>query len=252
LRREPRIVSERQRRLGARSSYIGSEVFIALVDPESAPYKDDIRQIAVTGWVTNRDLPLLLPSSHEESLVPERVTRSKAEDAKPPPALWRLDAAGPVQRVDCLRGPTRPVQRLPRGEIGWSLVSLLTLNHLSIAGVDPPGAAAALRSMLLLFGPEQNAAWKRMVEGLVAVRASAVTRRLPGAGRLTFGSGIDVQLDVDELAFQGGSAFMLGSVLERFLARHAAINSYTETTLRSSTRGLIKRWAPRSGAGPLL
>jgi type VI secretion system protein ImpG len=84
------------------------------------------------------------------------------------------------------------------------------------------------------------------------VQATPVTRRLPGRGRLVFGCGIDVQLEIDEAAFEGGSAFAFGAVLERFLARHAAINSFVQTNLRSTTRGMRMRWPARSGAGLLL
>src|SRR6478609_3554795 len=61
VRREPRLLSQRQRQNGARSSYIGEEVFLSLVDPRHAPYRDDVRQLSVAAWVTNRDLPTLLP-----------------------------------------------------------------------------------------------------------------------------------------------------------------------------------------------
>ncbi len=43
-RREPRLLSSRQKRKGPRSSYIGSELFIALVDANEAPYQADLRQ----------------------------------------------------------------------------------------------------------------------------------------------------------------------------------------------------------------
>jgi type VI secretion system protein ImpG len=69
---------------------------------------------------------------------------------------------------------------------------------------------------------------------------------------VTFGRGLEVTLDVDELAFQGGSAFLFGCVMEQFLARHVSINSFTETVLRSSARGEIMRWVPRCGDRPIL
>lgn len=240
VRREPRVPPRDERRLGGRSAYVGSELFIALVDPQHAPYEDDIRQLALTGWVTNRDLPLLLPAAQHEG-----------GEREAPPA-WRLDAPGPVRRVDCLRGPTRPVQRLPRGEIGWSLVNLLALNQQALVGMAPERAAAALRRLLHLFGPNPDPAWARRIEGVLALRAAPATRRLPGSGPLTFGTGVAVDLTLDDLAFPGGSAFLFGSVLEHFFARHAAINSFTQTTLRSAGRGLIHTWPPRCGRAPLL
>src|SRR5262249_50795610 len=48
VRREPRLMSEQQRRNGTRTSYIGTEVFIALVDPNEAPYAADLRQLSIS------------------------------------------------------------------------------------------------------------------------------------------------------------------------------------------------------------
>src|SRR5262249_62193137 len=61
VRREPRVLSEAQRRDGPRTGYIGSEVFLSLVDPSEAPYSGRIHQLAMDVLVTNRDLPLLMP-----------------------------------------------------------------------------------------------------------------------------------------------------------------------------------------------
>src|SRR5262249_40202015 len=46
-RREPRLVSPENKRRGTRSSYIGSEVFLSLVDAAQAPYGADLRQLSV-------------------------------------------------------------------------------------------------------------------------------------------------------------------------------------------------------------
>ena len=69
VRREPRLLSARQRLDGPRSAYIGQEVFLSLADPQNAPYREDIRQLSVTALVTNRDLPTLLPGSATTGVV---------------------------------------------------------------------------------------------------------------------------------------------------------------------------------------
>lgn len=232
VRREPRLLSARQKEQGLRSAYIGEEVYLALVDPGHGPYREDVRQLSVTAWVTNRDLPTLLP-------------RAAGNTARAPE--WRLESPGPVARVDVLRGPTRPVTRRPVGELGWSLVSHLTLNHLALTAESPQHAAAALRTTLGLYAPPEDTAWARQVQGVQALHARPVVRRLPFPGPLTFGSGVEVALELDDLAFQGGSAFLFASVLERFFARHAAINSFTQLTLRTPQRGEVMRWPPRIG-----
>ena len=87
-------------------------------------------------------------------------------------------------------------------------------------------------------------------------RVAPIVRRLPPAkgkaSTLAFGRGLEVALEVDEMAFEGGSAHMLGSVLARFFSRYVSINSFTETVLRSQNRGEINRWMPEWGARPTL
>ena len=114
------------------------------------------------------------------------------------------------------------------------------------------GGAAALRDILELYAPAGGMTAKRQVEAVRSVRVRAVVRRLPGAGALSFGRGVEIVIEVDELAFEGASAFLLGAVLEEFLARHVSINSFTETVLRSVGRGEINRWVPAWGKRPIL
>ena len=48
---------------------------------------------------------------------------------------------------------------------------------------------------------------------------------------------------VTPATLEGGIA----SVLERFFARHAAINSFSQLTLRTPQRGVVMRWPPTVG-----
>ena len=92
----------------------------------------------------------------------------------------------------------------------------------------------------------------KQIEGMRSVRTRPTTRRLPAAGPITFGRGVEVELEVDEFAFRGASPFLFGSVMDHFLARHVSINSFTETVLRSQERGEVMRWRPRCGSRPIL
>ncbi|MDE2372018.1 MAG: type VI secretion system baseplate subunit TssF [Burkholderiales bacterium] len=229
-RRDPRVPSASQRVHGARESgYLGEEVFIALAEPDHEPLSEGLRQLAVQAWVTNRDLPALLPPAG-----------SPGADA------WQLDAPGPVTRVLCLRGPTRPATRAPQGRIGWQLVALLAQNRLAL-GASETAAASSLRDLLRLFGTPGDAAWAHLCDGLLKLRSRQVVRRLPLPGPSSFASGIEIEIDVDEAHFQGASAFLLGMVLDRHFSRHAAINSFTQLTLRRGGRGATMSWPPRIG-----
>ncbi|MCH5377035.1 MAG: type VI secretion system baseplate subunit TssF, partial [Planctomycetes bacterium] len=61
LRRTPRLLSSKERRFGPRTSFFGSEVFLALVDGRDAPYRHSLNQLEVMTLCTNRDLPLNMP-----------------------------------------------------------------------------------------------------------------------------------------------------------------------------------------------
>jgi type VI secretion system protein ImpG len=92
----------------------------------------------------------------------------------------------------------------------------------------------------------------RQIDGVQSVRVKPVVRRLPLPGPIACGRGLEITLEVDDLAFQGGSAFLFGAVMEQFFARYVSINGFTETVLRSGARGEIMRWVPRCGERAIL
>lgn len=226
--REPRLLSEAQQKHGFRSSYIGSEVFISLVDPNEAPYRSDLRQLSVSTVCTNRDLPLHMP-----------LGAGKSD--------FTLDGAAPLEAIRCIKGPSRPYSPLSQGADAWRFISQLSLNYLSLQNTDERQGAAALRQLLDLYAAGNEAGFRKQVEAVVAVRTTPVVRRLPVSGPLAFGRGIRIELEVNEMGFQGGSAFLFGSVMERFFARHVSLNAFTETVLRSSERGEIMHGTARCG-----
>ena len=77
-------------------------------------------------------------------------------------------------------------------------------------------------------------------------------RRLRQKNGFNAARGIEVTLLFDEKAFEGTGVFLLGAVLDRFLAEYTSINSFTETVIETRQRGVIKRWPPRGGRGRLL
>ena len=59
--------------------------------------------------------------------------------------------------------------------------------------------------------------------------------------------GVEITVTIDEKAFEGTGAFLLGAVLERYFAEYSGFNHFTQTVIRSVERGEIMRWAPRMG-----
>ncbi|UVM55690.1 type VI secretion system baseplate subunit TssF [Pseudomonas sp. B21-012] len=231
VRREPRMLSSEQRRNGTRSTYMGSETFISLVDGQQAPYRHDLRQLGVSALCTNRDLALFM-----------NVGDGRSD--------FTLADSAPVAAIRCLAGPSRPRASHAHDNKAWRLISQLSLNYLSLT--EQGQGAAALRELLRLYGDSHDAALQLQIDGLREVSSKACTRRLPMPGPIVFGRGLEITLEFDENAFRGTGVFLLGAVFERFLARYVSINSFTETVLRTTERGEIMRWKAKPGRRPTL
>ena len=233
LWREPRLASTTVRRDGPRSGYIGSEVFVSLVDQQDAPYAENLRQLGAQLRCTNRDLPLFMPGGGAL-------------------AEFSMDCGRPLQSVRAVAGPTRPHSALREGGVAWRMLNLLSLNYLSLLDTDTSEAAAVLRDLLSRLPQGSDAGVRQQIESLQQVQARPVVRRHPVPGPIAFGRGVEIQLTVDEMGHTGASAFLFGAAMHHYLARHVSLNSFVETVLVSTTRGEIMRWAPHRGTRPVL
>lgn len=227
MRREPRMASEHILNNGSRSTYLGSEVFISLVDQRDAPFDRKLRQLGVDIVATNRDLPLLMQTGTDHDLRPV--------------------ASLPVDGVKIICGPTKPVPAIEEGHMHWRFISHLKLSYQSLAQPDPIENAVTLRELLGLYSALGNSILGNYNKGIIKCSLQQVTRRLPGQGPLIFGRGTAIHIEIDEIPFAGASPYILGAVLERYLAQQAGINSFSELKITSAQRGLIAHWPARFG-----
>jgi type VI secretion system protein ImpG len=231
-RRRMRQRSQKERLKNARTNYLGSELFLSLVDPSQAPYSAALSQLAVTATVTNRDLPLLLPGGGRN--------------------LFTLPDGGPIAEVRTPVPPTRPRPSPAQGDTAWKLISHLSLNYLSIADTEHGTGAEALRELIGLYAPEGDRVVQRHLEGITGVTSRPIVRWMKDDALSTAVRGLEITLQCDEDFFEGSGAYVLGAVLERYLRRHVTINSFTETVLKTQQRGEIARWRPQAGLGRMI
>ena len=231
VNRQRRVASEREKRLGRRSSYTGSEVFISLVDAKNAPYRPDLQQFGVKALCTNRDLPVQMPVG---------IGRTD----------FTMDQGGPWESIRCVGHQTVPQESYAQDDFAWRVISHMSLNYLSLADTENGTAAAALQSLLRLYADATDPGTRKQVEGVKAVHSSPVFRRITTAGGITFARGLEVAVTLDPAAFEGTGVFLLGAVLERFFARYVSINSFTETVIQVLEKGKVvevMRWPARTG-----
>ena len=151
-----------QKRRGSRSSYIGSEVFLSLVDATQAPFSGDLRQLSIQTLCTNRDLVLQMPIGLG-------------------PTDFSLDIAAPVTAIRVVSGPSRPYAPLADGAVVVAR-DQPSVAELSVARATrpPEQGAAALRDLLELYAASTDVSARRQIEGIRSVRVGRVVRRLRG------------------------------------------------------------------------
>ena len=89
LRRQPHRLSSRAQERGPRSSYLGHDVFVSLVDADNAPISASLRQLGLDLLCTNRDLPMSMPVGKKHT-------------------DFTIAVNAPVASIRCVVGPTTP------------------------------------------------------------------------------------------------------------------------------------------------
>jgi type VI secretion system protein ImpG len=231
VRREPRLLSETAKRSGSRSGYIGSEVFVQLVDQQDVPYSHTLKRIAPDLLCTNRDLSLLVPSGSIQDL--------------------ELTVSAPVGQVTILGGLTAPVPAVAERDITWRLISHLHLNYLTLTDLNATDGAQAMRDLLGLYSVLGRRGGDGQAEAVRSMRVTPMVCRVPQPGPIVFGRGVAIQAIVDATIFAGHSPWLFGAVLEQFMARHVGINSAIQFQLSTLQQGPFAEWPVRQGARPI-
>jgi type VI secretion system protein ImpG len=215
------------------SSLSGSDVFLEPFDPGFDAQSPADAVLSIEALCTNRDLAADLPFGGGR------------------PTLSLVEGLSAVSRITCVTAPTPSLRAPLRAQGFWPLVSHLSLGHLSVVGGQ--AGAGALREVMRLYDLRGSDETRAAIEALLSVTSAPGVARVPGARAGAFCRGLDVTLEWDAKAWNTGGLFLLATVLERFLALHATVNSFVRT--RSVLRGrpgFAAAGPPRAGAQVLL
>lgn len=234
IRRLERKRTARERRGESAARYAGTETYISLSPPGGGGDAGK-PELSVVAYCSNRHLAEFLPVGRggtdfrlRENAALEIAAVVAPTPPRDPPMLWRHENP----RVST------------SGRMAWRLVNLLNLNHLGVGRSD----GSALRETLSLFADLDDPVMERRIRGIRGVALREVVRRLPQRTGVGVARGIEVRLTLDDKAFEGSGAFLLGAVLERFFAEYVSLNHFVQTVVETTERGVIARWPPRSGS----
>jgi type VI secretion system protein ImpG len=162
-----------------------------------------------------------------------------------------FDAEGfaAAKTITALQRPTATLN--PSGSQGyfWRLISLLSLNYLSL---NEEGKTA-MQELLRLHNLTGTAACENQVGALLEMKAAPGFALVDSAYGLIPARGTQVEMTFDEQQFAGAGLYLFASVLDRFLAGYASMNSFAQLTAHSTIRKEpLGKWPPRAGTQALL
>jgi type VI secretion system protein ImpG len=216
----------------------GSEVFLAPHDPGFDPEHPGDTVLSVDALCLNRDLPTDLPFGGGR------------------PMLRLVEGIAAVSAITAVSAATTTLRAPLRDKKFWRLISHLSLGHLSVTG--GPDGAAVLKEVLRLYDFRDTAETRAAIDGITGIVSEAGVARAPDPPQIgqqprrrmppIFCRGLDISVEMEPRAWQVGGLFLLASVLERFFALNATINSFTRTKVVLRGRsGNAAAWPARSG-----
>lgn len=203
----------------------GTNMYLSFVDLDFSPAKPAQRSVFAHTLCTNRSLA----------------------DQVPDGAALQVEDAVPEAGILCLGKPTAQISPPLGGATLWRLVSHLSVNFLSLS--DDKESLAALREIFRLYSCYSHASIEQQIEGIRAVSCKSVVRRTGDDAWRGFCRGNEVTVSLDERYFVGSSAFLLGTVLNKFFSLYVSVNSFSQLVLKKvgDKEQVWKRWEPVGG-----
>ncbi|WP_227271919.1 type VI secretion system baseplate subunit TssF [Roseobacter weihaiensis] len=161
------------------------------------------------------------------------------------PRLSLVSALDAVAGIACLRAPTTHRGPAADADRAWSLISHLSLNHLSLDAAGAP----ALRDILRLYDPGDGPEMAQMIDAIDVLETNSGLGRVDGVTV----TGTDVLLTFDDSRISAAQAVFFGAVIDRFLGCYTTINTFTRLTLRMKNRtDTLARFEARAGEEALI
>jgi type VI secretion system protein ImpG len=233
---EPSLFWSARRELAQSAGLRGTRTWLSFTDRDFGPAMPDAPVVFASTLCTNRHLA--------EQLQPH--------------ATLEVEESLPIRALRLLHAPTPQIDPHLHGGALWRLVSSLSLNMLSLA--DGEASIDALGAILELYGHGALSEARAHARGIAGLTSRHATRRIAtplGHGMV---SGLKLTVSLDEESFVGRNPLLFAAVLDRFLALHAAVNSFTQLDLRAAAAASVRNrqggpwfvFPPRVGARIIL
>ncbi|RCU52729.1 type VI secretion system baseplate subunit TssF [Corallincola holothuriorum] len=211
----------------------GHETYLSVIDPEAQLVELEEEQrlvVDVTATCSNRNLASRLPFGVGQ------------------PKLQISAKADLIKSVRCLVPPTKPIRPALGEATRWQLMRNLCLNDFADGN-----SREILVDCLKLYDFTSSPQTASMIDAIHSVEVKPATSRVVSKGRVAFCHGSEVIIEFIEDELSGSQLFFFGSVLSEFFSLFAAVNSFTQLSIKLRYQNRhFHQWPAVSGGVPLL
>lgn len=207
-----------------KNSYKGSECYVLLTNQLKAIVDDELDQLSVTAWCSNRS-------------IPSEISWSLDQDLKMSNEAFKIDK---VKRKTSF---TQPISSPFENASLWRLMNLLSSNFVPLSLDDATELTQQIKNNLYLFYEISGSVpFKAQVNAIQNIKASKVRRIKRVDYQLTPVNGLFFEIIIDDMMMSHVHPYLWGRVLLEYLKSFVPINHYVEICLKNKNSTVIANY----------
>ncbi|MCF7352652.1 type VI secretion system baseplate subunit TssF [Vibrio sp. CK2-1] len=145
--------------------------------------------------------------------------------------------------------PTQTLRPVLDGSLLWTLISNLSLNYLSLLSKDALCSIFRAYDFKALVDRQAEKISQRRLDGIEKIESHPIDKIIRGRSV----RGLESVLYLNQSAFSSeGELYLFGTVLSRFFALYASINSFHQLTVINTNNNEKYTWNLQVGMQPLI
>ena len=205
----------------------GTEMYLSLTETESMKTDNDTVELGIDALCSNRNIPLEIPLA----------TKSKSD--------FDLSVQYPILGVKFIERISAPVYSHLNNTSNWAVINHLKIDYNSLSRKKNADNTEIVRDLLKLYADPRVLFDKKQILGLLSVKVDNSVKLIQNDLGVSFTNGLQFKVEFNEASFNDTSFLILANILHHLFKNGAPINSFVETIVNSSERGIVKKWTKK-------
>lgn len=210
-------------------SYKGNECYIMLNNQLKHIMDDDLTQLSVDLWASNRNLP-------------SEISWTLDQD------LHLNDESFKVSKIKRQMSFTQPIDIPTETVSTWRLMNLFSSNFIPIDLHDSQVLTQQIKNNLyVIYEITRNEAFKSQINAITHIEAKRTSQVQRVEGRLAAVTGLHFIITLDELMMSHTHPYLWGCILAIYLTGFTPLNHYLALTLKNKRGDVIATYNSLNG-----